>query len=370
MASQANEWKNDEDLRFELEALVKKAYKRSEIITVMRKEFPQYAWGCIKTLDRRLHHFNIKYIDYNTPLQDVKDAVQKELEGPGKLLGVRAIVKNKDKRKKGNFVTQGVHWVWSLDGHDKLMGFQNSTFPIALYGCYDTGSRKVLYLKVWTSNSRPELTDRWYFDYIFEARKISSMLRLDKGTETGLLASIHAFLRKEHGDMAPEDTVHFGSSTSNKIEQFWKEIHERMEKFFKRQLLELLERGHYNPEDEDDRNMLSFIYIPIVQREVNVFIQLWNNSRTRLQKKTLMPDGIPNYIYSNPEEYGLVDKGWEVSLDDLQAAAKVSGVLAVEQDYIPANFSRRCHDVVPEPEKIPSKDAARFYLMLRREVRQ
>ena len=403
MASQANEWKNDEDLRFELEALVKKAYKRSEIITVMRKEFPQYAWGCIKTLDRRLRHFNIKYIDYNTPLQDVKDAVQKELEGPGKLLGVRAMTKklrmvhnikvprdlinnvmfeydpdglaerqpcNKDKRKKGNFVTQGVNWVWSLDGHDKLMGFQNSTFPIALYGCYDTGSRKVLYLKVWTSNSRPELTARWYFDYIFEARKISSMLRLDKGTETGLLASIHAFLRKEHGDMAPEDTVHFGSSTSNKIERFWKEIHERMEKFFKRQLLELLERGHYNPEDEDDRNMLSFIYIPIVQREVNVFIELWNNSRTRLQKKTLMPDGIPNYIYSNPEEYGLVDKGWEVSLDDLQAAAKVSGVLAVEQDYIPANFSRRCHDVVPEPEKIPSKDAARFYLMLRREVRQ
>jgi hypothetical protein len=47
----------------------------------MRKEFPQYAWGCIKTLDRRLRHFNINYINYDTPLQDVKNAVENELEG-------------------------------------------------------------------------------------------------------------------------------------------------------------------------------------------------------------------------------------------------------------------------------------------------
>ena len=196
---------------------------------------------------------------------------------------------NKGKRKKGNFVIQGVNWVWSLDGHDKLVGFQNWTFPITLYGCYDTASRKMLYLKVWTSNSRPELIAGWYFDYVYEAKKIPSMLRFNKGTETGTLATLHAFLRRKHGDMAPEDTVHFGSSTSNRIERYWKEIHERMEKFFKRQLLELLERGHYDPEDEDDRNILAFIYITIVQREVNIFIELWNNSRTRFQKNTLMP---------------------------------------------------------------------------------
>ena len=83
-----------------------------------------------------------------------------------------------------------------------------------------------------------------------------------------------------------------------------------------------------------------------------------------------MPDGIPNFIYNNPEEYAMVDQGWEVSLDELQAAARVSGVLAVEQDHIPVDFATRCHAVVPEPENIPSKDAARFYLTLRREIRQ
>lgn len=47
---------------------------------------------------------------------------------------------------------------------------------------------------------------------------ISNHLRLDKGTETGHMATIHSFLRKNHGDTEnPEDTVHYGPSTNNKV---------------------------------------------------------------------------------------------------------------------------------------------------------
>ena len=103
-----------------------------------------------------------------------------------------------------------------------------------------------------------------------------------------------------------------------------------MEKFFKYQLLELLERGHYNPEDENDRYISTFIYIPIIQREVNIFVEPWNNS-SRRKKNTLMPDGIPNFIYSDPEEYDMVDRGWEVYMNKLASAARISGVLAVDK---------------------------------------
>ena len=104
----------------------------------------------------------------------------------------------RDKRKRGQFVTLGVNWTWSLDGHNKLMGFKNWTFPIGVYGYYDTASRKVMFLKVWTSNSSPLLVGRWYFDHIFKTKKIPSIICLDRGTETGVLASIHAFLRRNH----------------------------------------------------------------------------------------------------------------------------------------------------------------------------
>ncbi len=49
---------------------------------------------------------------------------------------------------------------------------------------------------------------------------ISKHLRLDKGTETGHMATIHAFLSQgdvDAHDHQPEDTVHYGPSTNNKV---------------------------------------------------------------------------------------------------------------------------------------------------------
>ena len=95
----------------------------------------------------------------------MREAVGKELRGPGKLLGYRAMTQKicqkhdmkvprdlvhnvmydldaeglkarapgaKKKKPKGHFITLGPDWTYSVDGYDKLMGFQNSTFPLAV----------------------------------------------------------------------------------------------------------------------------------------------------------------------------------------------------------------------------------------------
>jgi len=42
--------------------------------------------------------------------------------------------------------------------------------------------------------------------------------RLDKGTETGLMATIHGFLKKDDRDITnAEETVQYGPSTINKV---------------------------------------------------------------------------------------------------------------------------------------------------------
>ena len=126
---------------------------------------------------RRLRQFGIRYIDYTTSIGAVSEAVQQELNGPGKLLGYRALnqklrtehdikvprhlvhtvladldpagldarrLQNKGKKPKIPFSSSGPLWVVSLDGHDKLCGYQNSTFPVCIYGCLDTFSEKDL----------------------------------------------------------------------------------------------------------------------------------------------------------------------------------------------------------------------------------
>ena len=163
-------WIHDDNLKEAMSRYVQQGLQRSEILDLLRRDFPQYPWS-IQSLDRRLRHFEIYYNSNSVGIDYVTQAVENELKGPCQLLGYRAMHKvrqeyelnvtrdkvydvmyeldperlearggvgAKKERKKGNFTTRGANWIHSLDGHDKLMGYQNSTFPLAIYGCMDT----------------------------------------------------------------------------------------------------------------------------------------------------------------------------------------------------------------------------------------
>ena len=83
-------------------------------------------------------------------------------------LEVRGGIGAKKKRKKGNFSSKGPNFVHSLNGHDNMMVYQNSTFPLAVYGCIDTASRRIMWLRIWTTNSNPKLVGRWYLEHLLE----------------------------------------------------------------------------------------------------------------------------------------------------------------------------------------------------------
>ena len=63
-----------------------------EILDLMRKDYPMYAWS-LRSLARRMQYFEIQFTDYDVEVNDVEAAVVKEIKGPGKLLGYRAIHK-------------------------------------------------------------------------------------------------------------------------------------------------------------------------------------------------------------------------------------------------------------------------------------
>ena len=75
-----------------MQTYVQQGLKREEAIDFLREDFPRYAWS-IRTLDRRLRHFGVYYNDNTVSVEDVEEAVKKELEGPGKLLGYKAMHK-------------------------------------------------------------------------------------------------------------------------------------------------------------------------------------------------------------------------------------------------------------------------------------
>ena len=248
------EWTHDKDLEDNLNKYVRENLQRNEILDFMQRDYPNYPWS-LRTLDRRLRHFEINYVNYNVTVDEVKKAVKEQLEGPGQLLGYRAMVQKirqqhglkiprhlvysvmqeldeeglhnrrpgvKKRKRKGHFISIGPNWTMSMDGHDKLMGFQNSTFPLAIYGAIDTASRKILMLKIWTTNSEPRLVARWYLDLLYASKVLPHYIRVDKGTETTAMTTIHAFLRGQQGDLDDAtDSVIYGPSPSNQVVEFY-----------------------------------------------------------------------------------------------------------------------------------------------------
>ena len=83
-------WMEDLDLKEELQKYVRQGLKRDEILNFMERDFGDYAWN-LRTLDRRMRHFDIHYTNTDVTVEEVKSAVRKELDGPGKLLGYRAM---------------------------------------------------------------------------------------------------------------------------------------------------------------------------------------------------------------------------------------------------------------------------------------
>ena len=67
-------WKDDEKLKKDLHQYVRQNSKRSEILDFIKRDISEYAWS-IATLDRRLRHFEIRYINYTTPVEAVSEAV-------------------------------------------------------------------------------------------------------------------------------------------------------------------------------------------------------------------------------------------------------------------------------------------------------
>ena len=67
------------------------------------------------------------------------------------------------------------------------------------------------------------------------------------------MTAMHCYLQERTNDIADaSETVLHGPSTQNKIERWWRELLERMERYFKVQLNELLEDGNYDPSNEND----------------------------------------------------------------------------------------------------------------------
>lgn len=64
------------------------------------------------------------------------------------------------------------------------------------------------------------------------------------------------------------------------------------------------------------RHLLAFIFIPVIQKEMDIFREtVWNAHRVRSQKDAATPKGIPYHLYSFPDQYNADECGMAILLN-------------------------------------------------------
>ena len=116
------------------------------------------------------------------------------------------------------------------------------------------------------------------------------------------------------------------------------------------------------------RNLLAYLYIPVLQKELDVFkTSVWNH-RTRQQKEKELPSGVLEHIYNFPEQYGGQKCGFHITKEQLQEVADLSDVLEETDDYLKPAFRRECETHLPSPDSVEPAEAADAYRFLKSSV--
>jgi hypothetical protein len=55
------------------------------------------------------------------------------------------------------------------------------------------------------------------------------------------------------------------------------------------------------------RLVFRWLFIPFLQTELDAWADIVNNSRKRADRNKILPHGVPNDIYFNPERFGCLD---------------------------------------------------------------
>ena len=68
------------------------------------------------------------------------------------------------------------------------------------------------------------------------------------------MTAVHCYLQERVNNLEDgSETLLYGPSTQSKIERWWRELSECMERYFKAQLHELLEDRRYDPSNKNDK---------------------------------------------------------------------------------------------------------------------
>ncbi|KAI5991633.1 hypothetical protein EDD15DRAFT_2448524 [Pisolithus albus] len=237
--------------------------------------------------------------------------------------------------QRRRFWAAGVNDLWAVDQHDKW-----NRFGLALHTGIEPFSGRILWIRIWHSNRNPQLILSYYLDVVEELGFIPLVTQSDPGSENFGIANAQTMLRQWH-DSALEGTLqHRWMRTRKNIkpEIMWSQLRRRFTPGFESLLDDGVHQGWYDVDNTLQRMIFRWIFIPWLQAELDAYRDRVNHTAKRRDRNKILPHGVPELMFTSPQDYGALDLKFMVDKDALKHVRRL---------YI--NTGHPVFDLVPRP---------------------
>lgn len=202
----------------------------------------------------------------------------------------------KKKIIRRNYISRGPNDTWHIDGNDKL-----KFFGVWIHLGIDGFSRKVLWLKVGTSNRKPQFVARYYLDAVQEQGGCPGLIRCDRGKENLTVGQMQvAFHMRELGNQA-QQRFRMGTSVHNqRAECFNSFLKKTWIKKWLTAFEAMMQSGILELDNPVHINCLQYTHYPLLQEDIKMEQTIWNTHDIRRQRNAPGPFGKPAVLYTSP----------------------------------------------------------------------
>ena len=195
--------------------------------------------------------------------------------------------------KRRTYHNIGPNFSLHANGYDKL-----KPFGLAIHGCIDGWSRKILWLYVTRSNNCPHNIATYYLDAIEKYGGCPVKLVTDLGTENGIMASLQCFFRDDLGCH-----TYVPSPRNQRIEGWWSYFRRSRTTWWINFFKDLEEQGLYNQAVEVESECLWFCFAALLQQDIDQVREHWNTHAIRRSRFDTIA-GWPDSLYYLTESDG------------------------------------------------------------------
>lgn len=257
----------------------------------------------------RAMHLRIRNMGINSNRETVR-IILKELDPES----VQLRFARRLRRRK--YVNLGPNYLWHMDAYDKL-----KSFGFAIHGAIDGYSRKIMCLKVGSTNNDPKVIGYYFIEAVKRQSLLPRCIRADRGTENIVVAGLQRYFRRHFNNVNNNDKYFlFSPPTQNqRIESWWSILKQMWSTWWINFFKDFIEEGldlslHHH------LHCLRFCFTRLLQKELDRLVQFWNNHHMRQVRHSSSPAGRPNILFFAPQLSNGMDYKFPVNDEDLALA--------------------------------------------------